>query len=141
VGILLFSFNLVHISAMKHKGIDSLSRRPLTDEDPLEDDDHEDWIDCTYSFGVMILNDRTYQIAGSSADIIRHMHYHCYTAQVVHVPAYYVFLDVVEEDSPEPSIPCPETVQAIDTSLIRTRKFLISCKRPINNHMISSQVC
>jgi hypothetical protein len=138
VGILLFSFNLVHISATKHKGIDGLSRRPLADEDPLEDDDHEDWIDCTYSFGVMILNDRTYQIAGSSADIICHVHYHCYTAQVVHVPAYHVFLDVVEEDSPGPSIPHSETAQAIDTSLIRTHEFLISCKRPTDNCMILS---
>jgi hypothetical protein len=76
MGILLFSFDLVHISTTKHKGVDGLSRRPLTDEDPLEDDDYKDWIDCAYSFGVAILNDRTYRITGSSADIIRHAHYH-----------------------------------------------------------------
>jgi hypothetical protein len=49
-GILLFSFKLVHVSVTKHKGIDGLSRRLLADEDPLEDNDHEDWIDHAYSF-------------------------------------------------------------------------------------------
>jgi hypothetical protein len=58
------------------------------------------------------------------------MCYHCYTAQVVRAPAYHVFLDIVQEDGPEPSIPCSETVQALDASLIRTHEFLISRKRP-----------
>jgi hypothetical protein len=129
-GILLFSFKLIHISMMKHKGVDGLSRRPLTDEDPLEDNDHEDWIDHTYLFRVAILNDRIYCIAGGSADIIRHVHYQCHATQVVRVPVYRVFLDVVQEDSPEPSILRSETVQAIDMSLIRTHEFLISCERP-----------
>jgi hypothetical protein len=126
----IISFNLIHISTTKHKGVDGLSRRPLADEDPLEDNDYKDWIDRAYSFGVAILNDRTYHITGSLADIICHTHYHCYTVQVVHTPAYRVFLDIVQEDGPEPSILHSETAQALDTSLIRMCEFLISHKRP-----------
>jgi hypothetical protein len=44
-GILLFSFKLIHVSALKHKGIDGLSRRPPVEEDPMEDGNYEDWID------------------------------------------------------------------------------------------------
>jgi hypothetical protein len=57
-GILLFSFELVHIPTSKHTGADGLSRRPCAEEDPLEEDDHEDWLDRSYSFGMEILNDR-----------------------------------------------------------------------------------
>jgi hypothetical protein len=59
VVILLFFFELVHVSASKHTGADGLSRRPPADEDPLEEDDHEDWLDRSYSFGIEILNDQT----------------------------------------------------------------------------------
>jgi len=67
-GILLFHFNLIHVSAMKHKGIDGLSRRLPTEEDPIEEDDHEDWIDCIYLFGVAILNERMHQIEATGVN-------------------------------------------------------------------------
>jgi hypothetical protein len=51
-GILLFQFKLVHVPAKKHAGIDGLSRRPPAENDP-EEDDHEDWVDHAYSFGVV----------------------------------------------------------------------------------------
>jgi hypothetical protein len=62
VGILLFQFNLVHVPAAKHAGIDGLSRRPPAENHPEEDDDHEDWVDRTYSFGVTLLNERMHQV-------------------------------------------------------------------------------
>jgi hypothetical protein len=101
----------------KHKGVDGLSRRPLTDEDPLEDDDHEDWIDRAYSFGVAILNDRTYRLRGSASEIVRHMHYNCYSSQLVRVPIHRVFLDVAQDEDAEPAIPCSESVQVIDATI------------------------
>jgi hypothetical protein len=128
VGILLFLFKLVHVSATKHKGIDGLSRRPLADEDPL--DDHEDWIDRAYSFGVAILNDRTYCLAGSASEIIRHVHYNCYTPQLVRAPIHRVFLDVAQDEDTEQAIPHSEAAQVIDASLILTQQFLITRKRP-----------
>jgi hypothetical protein len=43
-------------------GIDGLLRRPPAEENPVEEDDHKNWIDCMYSFGIAILNERTHQI-------------------------------------------------------------------------------
>jgi hypothetical protein len=131
-GILLFSFKLIHISTTKHKGVDGLSRRPLADDDPLkEEDNYEDWIDRTYSFGVVLLNDKTHRIVSSSTDIVQHTHESCYTTQGVRAPAHHIFLDVAQEDTPDPTILRSEAAQNMDASLIRTRKFLISCKDPL----------
>ena len=55
-GILLFSFHLVHIPAAHHTGADRLSHRLLSDEDPPEEDDFEDWLDNSYSFSITLLN-------------------------------------------------------------------------------------
>ncbi|KAJ8594379.1 hypothetical protein M405DRAFT_714994, partial [Rhizopogon salebrosus TDB-379] len=44
-GILLFDFQLVHVSGERHRGADGLSRRPASVNDPIERDDHEDWLD------------------------------------------------------------------------------------------------
>jgi hypothetical protein len=57
-GILLFTFMLCHVSADKHAGLDGLSRRPPTADDPCLDDNHEEWLDDAYSFAVALLNDR-----------------------------------------------------------------------------------
>jgi hypothetical protein len=59
-GILLFHFKLVHISADKHARPDRLSRRPPAAEDPLDEDDVEDWLDDAYSFAVVLLNERSH---------------------------------------------------------------------------------
>ena len=58
MGILLFSFRLVHILATHHTGADGLSCCPPSDEDPPEEDDFEDWLDNSYSFLITLLNDR-----------------------------------------------------------------------------------
>ena len=57
-GILLFHFELRHISADRHANPDGLSRRPPSDDDPPDTDDFEDWLDNSYSFCVTLLNDR-----------------------------------------------------------------------------------
>jgi len=69
-GILLFQFNLVHVPATKHAGVDGLSRRPPAENNPEEDDDHEDWVDCAYSFGVTLLNERMHQVDAAGARIM-----------------------------------------------------------------------
>jgi hypothetical protein len=55
-GILLFNFKLKHVSGKDHAPVDGLSRRPQAPEDRVNDDDHEDWIDKSYAFGVELLN-------------------------------------------------------------------------------------
>ena len=42
-----------------HTGADGLSHCLLSDEDPSEEDDFEDWLDNSYSFSITLLNDRT----------------------------------------------------------------------------------
>ena len=56
-GILLFHFELHHISADQHTGPDGLSCRPPSGDDPPNTDDFEDWLDSSYSFCVTLLND------------------------------------------------------------------------------------
>lgn len=55
-GILLFEFELIHVPAERHKGPDGLSRRPRAGEDPIEDDEYEDWIDEVGAFAIEALN-------------------------------------------------------------------------------------
>ena len=58
-GILLFHFEIRHITADQHTSPDGLSHRPPADTDPLEDDNFKDWLDDSYSFCITLLNDRT----------------------------------------------------------------------------------
>ena len=52
-GILLFDFELRHVPVAEFTCTDGLSRRPAAPEDPVEEDDFEEWIDEAYAF-VMI---------------------------------------------------------------------------------------
>ena len=54
--ILLFNFKLKHVLGKDHASADGLLCRPQAPEDPIEDDDHEDWINKSYTFGVQALN-------------------------------------------------------------------------------------
>ena len=58
-GILLFHFEICHITANRHTGPDGLSHCPPADTDPPEDDNFEDWLDDSYSFCITLLNDLT----------------------------------------------------------------------------------
>ena len=51
-GILLFHFELRHISADQHTGPDGLLRQPPSDDNPPDMDDFEDWLDNSYSFAL-----------------------------------------------------------------------------------------
>ena len=55
--ILLFQFELRHISPDRHTGPGRLSLWPPSDDDPPDMDDFEDWLDNSYSFCVTLLND------------------------------------------------------------------------------------
>ena len=58
-GILLFHFELHHVSVEKHAGPDGLSQCPHAPLDPPEVDDIEGRLDDSYSFCITLLNDRT----------------------------------------------------------------------------------
>jgi hypothetical protein len=131
-GILLFLFKLVHVSVLKHKGIDGLSRRPPVEEDPMEDGDYEDWIDCTYSFSIALLNDHTYCIYGGCIDICHDVHNTCFTSQTVHAPILHVYFDATCTEDPKPEIPRSEQAHVQDALLTSIERFLITCKRPLD---------
>jgi hypothetical protein len=52
-----------------HTGADGLARRQPAEEDITEEDDHEDWLDRSYSSGIEILNNRSCAITGAGFDI------------------------------------------------------------------------
>ena len=55
-GILLFSFTLRHVPAKDHGAPDGISRRRRAPEDPVVDDDFEDFIDQSYCFWMELAN-------------------------------------------------------------------------------------
>jgi hypothetical protein len=132
MGILLFLFKLVHVSTLKHKGINGLSRHPPVDEDPMEDNDYEDWIDHTYSFSVALLNDCTYRIYGGCVDICHDVHNTCFTSQTTCAPILRVYFYAIHTEDPKLKIPCSEQVHAQDVLLTSIKLFLIMCKRPLD---------
>jgi len=62
-GILLFHFELHHISADKHTSPNKLSYQPPSAADPAEEDNIKDWLDNSYSFCITLLNDWTFPFA------------------------------------------------------------------------------
>ena len=55
--ILLFHFDLRHVSAEKHAGLDGLSWCPHAPLNPPKVNDIEGWLDNSYSFCITLLND------------------------------------------------------------------------------------
>src|SRR5882724_7985788 len=58
VGIKLFQFELVRIPGRLHTGPDGLSQHTISPNDPVEEDDVEDWLDKTMSFAIILINSR-----------------------------------------------------------------------------------
>jgi len=131
-GILLFSFKLAHVSALKHKGVDGLSRRLPVEEDPMEDGDYEDWIDRAYSFSIALLNDHTYCIYGGCIDIRHDIHNTCFTSHTACAPILRVYFDATHAEDPKPEIPCSEQARTQDALLTSIERFLIMRKRPLD---------
>jgi hypothetical protein len=103
-GILLFSFKLIHVSVLKHKGVDGLSRHPPVKEDTMEDSNYEDWIDHAYLFSIVLLNDHTYRICGRCVDICHNMHNTCFTSQTMHAPILCMHFDAIHAEDSKPEI-------------------------------------
>jgi hypothetical protein len=131
-GILLFSFKLIHVSTLKHKGIDGLSRHPPVEEDPMEDGNYEDWIDRAYSVSIVLLNDCTYCIYGRCIDIHHDMHNMCFTSQTACTPILCMYFDAIRTEDPKPDILYSKQARAQDTLLTSIEHFLITCKRPLD---------
>src|SRR5882724_3646392 len=56
VGIKLFQFELVHVPGRLHTGPDGLSWRTISPNDPVEEDDADDWLNKTMSFAIVLKN-------------------------------------------------------------------------------------
>ncbi|RXW12346.1 hypothetical protein EST38_g13510 [Candolleomyces aberdarensis] len=55
-GILLFDFELRHVPARHHGAADGLSRREQSPNDPVLDDDYDQWIDEANAFAIELTN-------------------------------------------------------------------------------------
>jgi len=98
-GILLFNFKLVHVPVTKHTRADGLSRRSPSEDDPNIVEDHEDWLDNTYSFSIHLLNDDYHLSASSPSISLPH-----------HFPSHSIFINSVS-DPQHPTIPRSNSVQ------------------------------
>jgi Integrase zinc binding domain/RNase H-like domain found in reverse transcriptase len=128
-GILLFSFNLVHVPASKHAGVDGLSRRPPAEEDPSEHDDHEDWLDRSYSFSMEILNSRCCRIASADQTFAHQPHIAPVPRTHIRLPPLLAFLDTAVSQSKDPPIPRSDDAKAMDKKMIDIRRFLETKER------------
>jgi hypothetical protein len=116
-GILLFDFDLVHVPGDDHSGADGLSRRPAAEEDPVESDDFEDWIDTAYGFATELLH-------ASRRDIPQHA-----LGPAPGKPAGPVH-DVFNLSDPECPIPRNERSEKRANELIAIKAFLEDPNRP-----------
>src|SRR5882672_1257502 len=58
IRIKLFQFELVHVPGCLHTGPDGLSCWASSPNDPVEEDDVDDWLDKTMSFAIVLMNSR-----------------------------------------------------------------------------------
>jgi len=56
VGIKPFHFELIHVLGTLHTGPDSLSHQAPSPNDPVVDDNTDDWLDRTMGFAVILMN-------------------------------------------------------------------------------------
>ena len=138
MGILLFSFRLVHIPAAHHTGADGLSRRLLLDEDPPEEDDFEDWLDNSYSFSITLLNDHISPYGGLahfSRHLLGPLSHGCLVQLASYEDALPTCLDSLciapiliitnsDSDHNDPAIPCTVKACAKDDWIDQIHNFL-----------------
>src|SRR5882724_11485064 len=57
IGIKLFQFELVHVPGCLHTGLDGLSCRAASPNNPInEDEDTDNWLDRIMSFAIILMN-------------------------------------------------------------------------------------
>ena len=56
VGIKLFHFELIHVLGTLHTGLDGLSCHAPSPNDPIVEDNTDDWLDRTMGFAVILMN-------------------------------------------------------------------------------------
>ena len=66
MGILLFHFHPEHVPTTHHTGPDGLSWWLPSENNPVEEDDFEDWIDNAYSFMISLMNTCTSPAVGTT---------------------------------------------------------------------------
>ena len=59
IGIKLFHFDLVHVPGTLHNAPDGLSQRAHSPNDPVDEEDPDDWLDRTMGFAVVLMNSAT----------------------------------------------------------------------------------
>src|SRR5882672_9847715 len=134
VGIKLFQFELVHVPGRLHTGPDGLSRRASSPNDPVEEDDADDWLDKTMSFAIVLMNScPTWSQRLNSS--YRPNCANLPTRSAENCPRFYlrysVYLeDEASEDPPPSTIPRSESALLTDDRLDSVRKLLLDPLAP-----------
>src|SRR5882672_1128479 len=134
VGIKLFQFELVHVPGCLHTGLDGLSRRASSPNDPVEEDDADDWLDKTMSFAVVLMNSRptwSQRLNSSYCPNCANLPTHSTENCPRFYPRYSVYLeDEASEDPPPSTIPHSESALLADDHLDSVQKLLLDPLAP-----------
>ncbi|KIO08930.1 hypothetical protein M404DRAFT_132924, partial [Pisolithus tinctorius Marx 270] len=135
-GVLLFSFRLVHIPVDRHASPDGLSCCPWLEVDPPEDDNHEDWLDCFYSFSTQAVNDCLPPMSPSSRDHHPLLPPAYHQASLPPPASFYLaFSATADVNNPsdtldDPAILQSTKAQAHEAKIEMIWAFLVTCERP-----------
>src|SRR5882672_561562 len=134
IGIKLFQFELVHVPGRLHTGPDGLSHRASSPNNPVEEDDVDDWLDKTMSFAVVLMNSRpTWSQRLNSSYRPNFTNLPTRSAEICprFYPRYSVYLeDEASEDPPPSNIPHSESALLVDDRLDSVWKLLLDPLAP-----------
>ena len=136
VGIKLFQFKSVHVPGRLHTGPDGLSWHAISPNDPVEEDNADDWLDKTMSFAIILMNSRPSWASrlnepcgstqSSSYLLCRLVPYHPKT----HLSCSVFFEDEDIEGQDTPEIPRSEPAQCADDHLDAVQAILLDPLAP-----------
>src|SRR5882672_5584785 len=134
VRIKLFQFKLVHVPGCLHTGPDGLSCQASSPNDPVEEDDTNDWLDKTMSFAVVLMNSHpswSQRLNSSYRPNCPNLPTRLAENHPKVCPRYSVYLeDEVSEDPPPSNIPRSQSAQLADDHLDSVQKLLLNPLTP-----------
>ena len=120
MGILLFHFHPEHVPTTHHTGPDGLSWWLPSENNPVEEDDFEDWIDNAYSFMISLMNMRTSPAVGTTD-------HHRHTTHTSEMPSHNLSVLIsatLDTSQTNPTIPHSHKAVAKESCIDNIHDFL-----------------
>jgi len=133
VGIKLFQFELVHVPGTLHTGPDGLSCQAPSPNDPVVDDDMDDWLDRTMGFAIILMNSTVPWTSQLGLPHHQHNQHPCLGWFTLQDPVCSVYHQAGEEyDSLAMDIPHSQEAQNADEWLNFFRAILMDPLAPVD---------